>query len=287
MARVKTEQTPPNSTALEMANAFDALMATAMVDSQIYALLESESDTRTLNTALTGALNTALQRWGLGLHHLKHAAKWQNDNITFITDNKAITHMSDGAAALAAAYAPMQSLDERNLSMWGVLPEGHRSGADINKAQLKVLIEEARDFETHWHHGRGQLFHRIWRKADHLHIEVSRPASADTALTDAAWDVIASIKDRSFQRELMKRSEKLGMLGALLGARHEEAKANLERLPEAHFSVQAVVYVLKGSEGRDMDNYRQQLKHANAELEEYQQMVTKQLSEVLRYGLKK
>ncbi|WP_291424969.1 DNA repair protein [Deinococcus sp.] len=287
MARAKIKDDSATETAFRPFEVFDILMSTAAVDSQIQALADSEADRKTLNAALTEALSTAQQRWGLGLHHLKHEAQLTEDgsDITLLVDGRAVADLSAGYEALAQAYEPMRAADENGLSLWGALPEGHRVPADAPFAQLKVLIEEARDFETHWIAGRSGTFHRLWRSGEHLFIEVTRPVSAQAALSDAAWDVITSIKDRAFQRELMRRSEEVGMLGALLAARHPSAGANLARLPEAHFAVQATVHRISGEESRNPEQYRTQLRNASAELDEAQGHITKQLSEVLRHGL--
>ena len=267
--------------------AFDTLMATAGVDGQLAALQESGADRATLDGVLSESLRTAVGRWGLGLHHLEHGARLTEEGeLEVLVGGRPVTRLSEGFGALAEAYRPMQALDERGLSQWGVLPEGHRAPGDLSPAQLKVLIEEARDFETHWGSVRGGVFGRVWRQGETLSVEVARPASAEEALSDAAWDVIASIKDRAFQRELMRRSEKQGMLGALLGARHSGASANLARLPEAHFTVQAFVQTLSGAEARKTESYRAAQKTALAALEEYQGGVTRQLAEVLRHGLR-
>ncbi len=290
MARVKIKESSalPATPVFNNYDAFDALMATAGVDSQIRALAESEADPATLNKVLTESLVRAQQRWALGLHHLNHEAQLiegPTPDIALLTDGQLTAQISAGSAAIANAYAPIQALDERGLSLWGALSEGHRVSAKLPVAQLKVIIEEARDFETHWQPMRGGLHSRAWRKNQQMFVEVARPASPEAALSDAAWDVITSIKDRVFQRELMRRSEEVGMLGALLAARHSTAKAALDRLPEAHFTVQAVVLVLEDTEARSAEAYRTQLKNAAAKLEEYQGLVTRQLSEVLRHGL--
>lgn len=292
MARVKTKESPaasataPASTAGALA-AFDALMATAGVDSTARALHESGADESTLEAALTDALRQAQGRWGLGLHHLRHAARPTADgqDVELLADGRAVARVSEGARAIAAAYAPMTALDERGLSLWGVLEEGHRVPETAPATTLKVLIEDARDFETLWSPLRGGAFGRTWRRGDVLSVEVARPASPEAALSDAAWDVITSIKDRTFQRELMRRSEEVGMLGALLAARHSGAGAALSRLPEAHFTVQAVVHTLSGDEARNVEAWRGRQKQALQELEEHQAGTTRQLSEVLRYGL--
>ena len=112
------------------------------------------------------------------------------------------------------------------------------------------------------------------------------PADAEAALSDAAWDVITSIKDRTFQRELMRRSEEVGMLGALLAARHAGASDSLSRLPEAHFAVQAMLGTLTGEDARNAESYRTLLRQLTGELEQAQQGATRTLSDVLRHGLR-
>ncbi|RJF69045.1 DNA repair protein [Deinococcus cavernae] len=293
MARVKakpteTETAPaPAAPSVSPFEAFDTLMSTAAVDSQVRALADSQPDAQTLNTALSEALSSAHQRWGLGLHHLTHEARVSDDgtDILLLTDGREVARINEEYGAIAGAYEPMRSTDENGLSEWAALSDGYRAPADLPASSLKILIEHARDFETHWMSGKGGVHHRVWRKNDTLFVEVNRPVSAQTALSDAAWDVITSIKDRAFQRELMRRSEEVGMLGALLGARHAGAGAALARLPEAHFAVQAVVHTLKNAAGRNADEYRTALKNATAELEEAQGLITKQLGEVLRHGL--
>lgn len=291
MARAKTKETPatPPTTSQAHLDAFDSLMSTAAVDSQVRALADSGADTQTLNAALTQAIQQAQQRWGLGLHHLAHSAELtdgEQPDIVLLVDGKPVVQVSSGSERIAAAYQPMQALDERGLSLWGALPDGHRVPEGVPYAHLKVLIEDARDFETHWTPARGGTYTRLWRKDDTLFTEVSRPASPQAALSDAAWDVITSIKDRTLQRELMTRSEQVGMLGALLAARHAGAGANLARLPEAHFTVQAVVVGLTGPDARNAEAYRTAVKNASAELEDYQGHTTRQLAEVLKHGLR-
>lgn len=287
MARTKTKDLTDSAADVAQPSfaAFDALMQTAAVDSQIAAFAADGADAATLEGAMTTALREAQGRWGLGLHHLRHQARLTDTDIELLTDGAVTARVSQPSGEVARAYSSLQALDERELSLWGVLPEGHRVSADAPFTHLKVLIEEARDFETHWMTGRGGMFHRVWRSGETLTTEVARPMSASAALSDAAWDVITSIKDRSFQRELMRRSEEVGMLGALLAARHSTAGANLALLPEAHFTVQAVSQSLQGSEARNAEQYRTLLKSAQAQLEEYQSGVTGMLSEVLRHGL--
>lgn len=284
MARPKTKSEPA-ATPPSPYRAFDALMATAAVDSQIEALAESGADALTLDRALSDALQAAQRRWGLGLHHLKHAARMDGNDIELLVDDRPAARLSEGSATLAQAYEGMRAADERGLSLWGALGEGHRVPGDAPAARLKVLIEDARDFETLWTAARSDIYHRTWRQGEILSVEVARPASAEAALSDAAWDVITSIKDRTFQRELMRRSEEVGMLGALLGARHAGARGNLNQMPDAHFTVQASVHTVNGPEARNADTHRALLRAATAELEELQSHTTRQLAEVLRHGL--
>lgn len=290
MVQAKTQTETFTAESLEVFSQFDALMATAAVDSQLTSLAESTNDPQTINQALSNALNEAQSRWGLGLHHVKHSAQLENKenqtDILLLVDHKKVAGVGQGFLEIAQAYAPMRSTNEHGLSEWGALPDGHRVATGAPSSHLKILIEEARDFETHWSPYRHNTFQRLWRKNDTLYIEVARPASAEEALADAAWDVITSIKDRTFQRELMRRSEEVGMLGALLAARHADAKDHLTALPDAHFNVQAVVSTLSGQEGRNIEEYRNTLKNTLIELDEYQRLATTQLSEVLKHGLK-
>ncbi|MBZ9750210.1 DNA repair protein [Deinococcus sp. HMF7604] len=285
MARVKTKDERQTTSPFD---AFDGLMATAALDPQTRTLAEGGADTGAVNAALSETLNSALRRWGLGLHHLRHEAQVTDSgqDIAILTGGRQTALVSEGPAALARALEAMGAADERGLSLWGVLGEGHRVPGDTPFARLRVLIEDARDFETEWTPARGGAFHRTWRAGDTLFVEVARPASPQTALSDAAWDVITSIKDRTFQRELMRRSEEMGMLGALLGARHASARNNLAALPDAHFTVQATIQTLSGPQARQAEEYRTALRLATEELDALQGQATRQLAEVLRHGLK-
>lgn len=269
---------------------FDALMATADVDSAMHALFDSGADEATLNAELTRALQLAQDRWGLGLLHLRHdAAVIRSENgtpdIELRVDGSAVGRILDGAGALAARYASMQALNADGLSEWGVLPEGHRAVLKGGTGQIKVLVEDARDFETCWVSERG-LWTRSWRQEGTLAVEVHRPASAATALADAAWDVITGIKDRTFQRELMERSNSVGMLGALLGARHSGAESALDRLPTAHFTVSSVVVRDSGREARSLERWRAMGREGAEQLAELQKTVTRSLADILSHGLK-
>lgn len=288
MTRTRTKPAPsPQPHALRD---FDALTATAGVTVQLPDLPEGTPDPATLSEALSRALALAHDRWGLGLLHLRHEARFvrgdERDDVILLVDGRELTRLSQGAAAIAAAYAGLQALNGDGLSDWGVLEDGHRVSLKGGSGQLRVLIEDARDFETHWAPERNGMFSRTWRAGDTLAVEVHRPASPDTALADAAWDAITAIKDRPLQRELMERSNRLGMLGALLGARHEGAARNLERLPAAHFAVQSAVVRASGREARDFDGYKVMLREAAAQLNEAQGAATKQLAGVLSSGLR-
>ena len=67
-------------------------------------------------------------------------------------------------------------------------------------------------------------------------------------------------------------------------ARHSGAGANLARLPEAHFTVQAAVQTLEGPDGRSAEAYRTQVRNALAELEDYQSGATRQLARARSRG---
>lgn len=268
---------------------FDALMGTAGVDSVVAPLARDGTDKTTLDRELSAALALAHDRWGLGLLHLRHeahvVAAENAFDIALLADGREIARLSSGAAALQSVYESMRATDENDLSAWGVLPDGHRAAVK-NSAQLRVLIEDARDFETHWTPERGGAFTRVWRSGDTLCAEVHRPASPATALSDAAWDAITSIKNRTLQRELMERSNKVGMLGALLGARHKNAAAALEHLPEAHFTIRSVVARVTGPEGRDFERYKALVKEGAAQLDDLQAAATRHLGQLLALGLK-
>lgn len=275
----------------DVLKSFDALMATADVDSQIHALAESGADEETLGRELTRALQLAQDRWGLGLLHLRHDAALVRTpegtpDVVLRADGAVVAHLSDGPAAIARSYASMQALGAEGLSEWGVLPDGHRVTLKGGSGQLRVLVEDARDFETHWTAERGGVWSRTWRQGDSLAVEVHRPASPATVLADAAWDVITSIKDRNFQRELMERSNSVGMLGALLGARHSGAGSALDRLPSAHFTVRSAVIRESGASARSLERWKAMLREGMEQLEALQKTVTRELAEVLSHGLR-
>lgn len=265
-------------------------MATAEVESDVRALREGGADETTLNEQLTRELGLAHDRWGLGLLHLRHEAQLvregERPDVALLVDGTPRARVSEGARALAATYAAMQALGAEGLSEWGVLEDGHRVTLRPGLGQIRVLVEDARDFETHWTAERGGVWTRTWRKGDTLGVEVHRPASPATALADAAWDVIASIKDRKFQRELMERSNSVGMLGALLGARHSSAGDALAQLPEAHFTVSSAVIRETGRGARDPERWKAMLREGQESLDALQQAGTKRLAAVLSGGLR-
>lgn len=270
---------------------FAGIVGTAGVESQVRALQEEGADEPTLNAALTREWQLAHDRWGLGLLHLRHAAQLLRGedgtpDVALLVDGTPRARVSEGARAVAGTYAAMQALGAEGLSEWGVLPDGHRAALKGGSAQLRVLIEDARDFETHWTPERGGIWTRTWRQGDTLAVEVHRPASPATALADAAWDVITRVKDRNFQRELMERSNSVGMLGALLGARHSGAESALDRLPEAHFAVSSEVVRESGREGRSLERWKAMLREATTALDEFQNAGTKRLAAVLSSGLR-
>ena len=270
--------------------AFAALVSTAGVDSDVRALEAGGADEPTLNEQLTRELQLAHDRWGLGLGHLRHTARLVREgdvtDVALLVDGAPRVTVLAGAREVAATYAGMQALGAEGLSEWGVLEDGHRVTLKGGLGQLRVLIEDARDFETHWTPERGGLWVRTWRRGETLAVEVHRPASPATALADAAWDVIASIKDRNFQRELMERSNSVGLLGALLGARHSGAGDALGRLPEAHFAVSSAVVRESGREGRSLERWKAMVREATDLLEDLQKAGTRGLAAVLSSGLK-
>ncbi|ADV65945.1 hypothetical protein [Deinococcus maricopensis] len=285
----KTSKKPADTTPNAILKAFDTLTATADVEHQL-APLANTADATTLDTELTRALNLAHDRWGLGLLHHRHEARLRRDtdtlDVVLLADGREIARLSDGPAAISATYESMRALNADNLSEWGVLPEGHRVTLKGGTGQLRVLIEDARDFETHWNAERGGAYSRTWRDGDTLAIEVHRPASPVTALADAAWDVITSIKDRPLQRQLMERSNSVGMLGALLAARHSGAGRALEALPEAHFTIRSTVLRATGRDARDFDHWKTMLREGVEQLDVLQKTTTRQLAEILSHGLK-
>ncbi|MDL2344796.1 DNA repair protein [Deinococcus sp. MIMF12] len=284
-----TEQ-PAAAVRADVLTQFADLVATAGVSSEAPALFADGVGEDRLNAALSEELRLAHDRWGLGLLHLRHAAELRRPEggleIALLVDGAERARVSEGPQTVAATYAVMTAPGADGLSEWGVLPDGHRVTLRPGLGQLRVLVEDARDFETHWTQERGGLWTRTWRQGETLAVEVHRPASPTTALADAAWDVIASVKDRTFQRELMERSNSVGMLGALLGARHAGASGALALLPEAHFAVSSAVLRAQGAEGRSLDRWKALLREGAEQLDELQRAGTKRLAAVLSGGLR-
>ncbi|SMB79091.1 hypothetical protein [Deinococcus hopiensis] len=245
---------------------FQALLATAAITADVQTIT-AQPDTNDVDAQLTHLLRQAQDRWGFGLHHLQHTARWTGQTIELLADGRVAADLNADPARIASAYASMSAPDENGLSSWPVLGEGHRT-AIKSPAQLRVLIEDAREFETLWTPEKNSLTYRVWRtqtiEGEQLAVEYARPTSAAELLADAAWDVITRIKDRSLQRDLMKRSEDGGILQAFLSARHKNAATNLATLAEAHFTVQGNVGRLTGSAARDFDAFRA-LQRATAE----------------------
>ena len=170
---------------------FATLVATAGVDSDARVLQDGGADDNAVNEQLSREWQLAHDRWGLGLLHLKHEARLIRGvaalDVALLTDGMQVATISEGARSIAATYAPMQALGAEGLSEWGVLPDGHRAALKPGLGQLRVLIEDARDFETTWTSERGGLWTRTWRRDETLAVEIHRAASPVTALADAAW----------------------------------------------------------------------------------------------------
>jgi hypothetical protein len=290
MTRASKKTEDQTSTRPDPLATFDALMATANIDSQIKRLAASGTDSAALDLELTRNLALAHDRWGLGLQHLRHEARFDKNadgaDVSLLVDGREAARVSAGAAAISAAYETMRALGADDLSEWGVLSDGHRVTRTPGTGQMRVLVEDARDFETLWTPDRGGSFTRTWRQGDLLAVEAHRPASPTTALADAAWDAITSIRNRQLQRELMERSNSVGMLGALLAARHSGAERALERLPEAHFTVRSAVVRAAGREGREFDRWKAMVRESLDQLDELQRVTTARVAEILRHGLR-
>ncbi|WP_221091545.1 DNA repair protein [Deinococcus aquaedulcis] len=261
---------------------FQALLATVSVSADIHAITAHEG----ADAQLTDLLRQAHDRWGYGLHHLRHEARWTGQTVELLADGRVVADLNAEPARIATTYASMAAPDENGLSLWPVLGDGHRTSFR-NAAQMRVLIEDGRDFETLWSAEKQGLSARVWRtqtyEGELLAVEYVRPTSATQLLADAAWDVITRIKDRTLQRELMKRSEQGGILQAFLSARHKEAEANLAQLAEAHFTVQGHVGRLTGSAARDIEAFRALQRATAEELLALQDRAVKQVGATL-YG---
>ncbi|GGJ70461.1 DNA repair protein [Deinococcus aquiradiocola] len=290
MTKTRRKDPTPATPHEDALTRFAALVATAGIDSDVRVLQDGGASEQDLNEQLTRELRLAQDRWGLGLLHLRHSARLTGDagqqDIALDTDGMQVALLSEGARSVAGTYAAMQALGADGLSEWGVLEDGPRVTLKPGLGQIRVLVEDARDFETRWSNDRAGVWSRTWRKGDTLGVEVHRPASPVTALADAAWDVITGIKDRTFQRELMERSNSVGMLGALLGARHSGAVNALERLPEAHFAVSSAVVRQSGEDARSLERWKAMLREGTDTLDELQKSGTRRLAAVLSSGLR-
>lgn len=265
---------------------FQRLLATAQIDADIAGIV---ADPASADARLTDLLRAALDRWGHGLHHLDHRAVLTDaGEIQFFAGKTLVGRAGEDAEHLARSYASLSAPNAEGLSDWSVLGEGYRTPIR-NAAQLRVLIEDARDFETLWTPERG-LFLRLWRRTENgqevTAVEYVQPVNAAQLLGDAAWDAIQGIKDRALQRELMERSAKGGLLQAFLSARHKDAERHLGSLPETHFTVQSNVTRLTGADARDYAAVRTAQKETADELKAMQDRAVKGMVELLRSDLR-
>ena len=213
--------------------ALEALLRTALPDVSLDGLALPE---------LSAALGRAHDAWGLGLRHLRHEVRAEDDGgLALYADRTRIGGAQDAPEALATTYAGMQALDERGLSSWAVLPEGHRVTLEAGNRQLRVLVEDARDFESQWAPHTGGMHLRTGRQGEDLWVEVARPTSGRDLVQDAAWEVVERIKDRALRRSLQRQAEEHGILGAVLSARSGEVEATMRRSPGLYFTVNAAV----------------------------------------------
>ncbi|WP_156952894.1 DNA repair protein [Deinococcus frigens] len=268
------------------ATGFQRLLTTAQIDADVTGMV---AEPATADARLTALLREALDRWGHGLHHLEHrAALTDAGEIQLFAGKTLVGRTGEDADHLARSYASLSAPNADGLSDWSVLGEGHRTPIK-NVAQLRVLIEDARDFETLWTPERG-LFLRIWRRTEEgqetTTTEYAQPVNAPQLLGDAAWDAIQGIKDRALQRELMDRSAKGGLLQAFLSARHKDAERNLSSLPETHFTVQSNVTRLTGADARDFAAVRAAQKTTADDLKGMQDRAVKGMAELLRSDLR-
>lgn len=265
---------------------FQRLLTTAQIDADVAGIV---ADPASADARLTDLLRAALDRWGHGLHHLDHRAVLTDaGEIQFFAGKTLVGRAGEDAEHLARSYASLSAPNAEGLSDWSVLGEGYRTPIR-NAAQLRVLIEDARDFETLWTPERG-LFLRLWRRTENgqevTAVEYVQPVNAAQLLGDAAWDAIQGIKDRALQRELMERSAKGGLLQAFLSARHKDAERHLGSLPETHFTVQSNVMRLTGADARDYAAVRTAQKETADELKAMQDRAVKGMVELLRSDLR-
>lgn len=266
--------------------AFTRLLHTAQLDGIDDALNVAPDQ---LDSALTAQLGRALDRWGYSLHHMQHRATLDDSgHVTLHADRTRVGAAHDDPRELAAAYAHLSAPNADGISDWPVLGEGHRTTYK-NPAQLRVLVEDARDFETTWTKDRG-MHMRVWRTSNSegeiLSVEYASPTDPQQLLANAAWDAMTAIKDRSIQQELLRRSESMGMLQAFLTARHKGAAETLTSLPQTHFAVQAEVVRLHGPQARDYDALKTAQKTAADTLKNVQERAVKATADLLRSDLR-
>lgn len=250
--------------------ALESLLQTALPDISLAGLDLPE---------LSSALSRAHDAWGLGLRHLRHEVRAEDGGgLALYADRTRIGSVQDGPETLANTYASMQAPDERGLSSWAVLPEGHRVTLEGGTRQLKVLVEDARDFESHWAAHTGGMHMRTGRQGETLWVEVARPTSGRDLVQDAAWEVVERIKDRALRRSLQKQAEERGILGAVLSARSGEVEASMRRSPGLYFTVNAAV---TRTDLRTLDGWRALQKEATAALESAQEVQVNRLVAML------
>lgn len=264
--RAKTRQpTPVTGQSAESAKptesaaprrALEALLRTATPE-----FSAEDLGTAELSTALTRAHDA----WGFGLRHVHHEIRAEEDGgMALYADRSRVGGVQDSPEDLALAYGSMQALDERGLSSWAVLPEGHRVQLEGGSRQPRVLIEDARDFESHWAAHSGGMHLRTGRLGEDLWVEVARPTSGRDLVQDAAWEVVERIKDRALRRNLQKQAEERGILSAVLSARSGGIEAAMRKSPGLYFTVNAAV--AHGTE-RTLDAWRTLQKEATQALE--------------------
>ena len=279
----KTRKESSRTAATEVVSSADTVSGSSAARTALQALLRTalpETDLREQDAAqLSAALGGAHDLWGLGLRHLRHEVRFEDGGaLALYADRTRIGSATDSPEALAAAYAGLQAEDEQGRSAWAVLPEGHRLSLEAGTRQLRVLVEDARDFETTWASAGHALFTRTGRQGDDLWTEAFRAAPGRDLVQDAAWEVVERIKDRSLRRELQRRAEEKGILGALLGARGGGVEAAMQRSPSLHFTVNAAV--IRTSE-RSLDAWKVIHKEALSTLEAAQQAQVERLVALL------
>ncbi|GGR18653.1 DNA repair protein [Deinococcus ruber] len=239
--------------------ALQALLRTALPD----LVLEGQG-----LTGLSAALTQAHEAWGLGLRHVVHEVRQEDGGaLALYADGARVGGVQDSPEQLAATYATMQAQDEDGRSAWAVLPEGHRVKLEGGTRQVRVLVEDGRDFESHWAAHTGGISIRTGRQGEDLWVEVFRAVDGRNLVQDAAWEVVERIKDRALRRELQRRAEERGILGAVLSARSESIGAVLKQSPSLHFTINAAVMHTRE---RSLEAWRTLQKEALATLESAQ-----------------